>query len=464
MEQIDAVVIGAGVVGLAVGRALALSGREVMVLESENAIGTGTSSRNSEVIHAGIYYPAGSLKARLCVQGKQMLYAYCAERGVAHQRLGKLIVATSPEQVPALDGIVAKAAANGVHDLQKLTAAQARALEPALSCEAALLSPSTGVVDSHGLMLSLQGDMENAGGLLALVSPVAHIGVRQGTATHPICVTTQDGTVLACRVLVNAAGLNAVALARAMAGLDPRLLPQAYCAKGNYFTLAGKAPFSRLIYPVPEKAGLGVHLVGEHPGARAVRPVPAVGDLRALPPLLRVDAPPPAGVAWSRAGLDPHEHGQVARREADRRFDEIQPRDGRAHLVEVAVLDAPHAPPADRDVGVLRRVGGGVAGVVRVLDLDPPVRAERGEAGEGGGAGEVVPGHDLLLGRNRLRREHPCSPSFRRRCGRATPLHLRRCSLPSLLCFLYCNSCCWCFNGLGCCWCGNSLSCCVALL
>jgi L-2-hydroxyglutarate oxidase LhgO len=260
MEQIDAVVIGAGVVGLAVGRALALSGREVVVLESENAIGTGTSSRNSEVIHAGIYYPAGSLKARLCVQGKDMLYAYCAERGVAHQRLGKLIVATSPEQVPALDGIVAKAAANGVDDLQKLTAAQARALEPALSCEAALLSPSTGVVDSHGLMLSLQGDMENAGGLLALVSPVAHIGVRQGTATHPICVTTQDGTVLACRVLVNAAGLNAVALARAMAGLDPRLLPQAYCAKGNYFTLAGKAPFSRLIYPVPEKAGLGVHL------------------------------------------------------------------------------------------------------------------------------------------------------------------------------------------------------------
>ena len=260
MEQIDAVVIGAGVVGLAVGRALALSGREVVVLESENAIGTGTSSRNSEVIHAGIYYPAGSLKARLCVQGKDMLYAYCAERGVAHQRLGKLIVATSPEQVPALDGIVAKAAANGVHDLQKLTAAQARALEPALSCEAALLSPSTGVVDSHGLMLSLQGDMENAGGLLALVSPVAHIGVRQGTATHPICVTTQDGTVLACRVLVNAAGLNAVALARAMAGLAPSLLPQAYCAKGNYFTLAGKAPFSRLIYPVPEKAGLGVHL------------------------------------------------------------------------------------------------------------------------------------------------------------------------------------------------------------
>lgn len=264
MEQIDAVVIGAGVVGLAVGRALALSGREVMVLESENAIGTGTSSRNSEVIHAGIYYPAGSLKARLCVQGKAMLYAYCAERGVAHQRLGKLIVATSPEQVLALDSIRAKAAANGVHDLQRLSAAEARALEPALACEAALLSPSTGVVDSHGLMLALQGDMENAGGLLALVSPVQHIGLTQGSASHPIRVTTQDGTELACRVLVNAAGLNAVALARGMDGLEhsqlPQVLPEAYFAKGNYFTLAGKAPFSRLIYPVPEVAGLGVHL------------------------------------------------------------------------------------------------------------------------------------------------------------------------------------------------------------
>ena len=260
MEQVEAVVIGAGVVGLAVGRALALSGREVMVLESENAIGTGTSSRNSEVIHAGIYYPAGSLKARLCVQGKQMLYAYCAERGVAHQRLGKLIVATSPEQVQALDGIVANAAANGVHDLQKLSAAEVQALEPALTCNAALLSPSTGVVDSHGLMLALQGDMENAGGLLALVSPVQHIGVKHGTDTHPIRVSTQDGTELACQVLVNAAGLNAVAMARGMDGFDTQGLPQAHYAKGNYFTLAGKAPFSRLIYPVPEKAGLGVHL------------------------------------------------------------------------------------------------------------------------------------------------------------------------------------------------------------
>ena len=260
VEQVDAVVMGAGVVGLAVGRALALSGHEVLVLESENAIGTGTSARNSEVIHAGIYYPAGSLKARMCVEGKAMLYAYCRERGVSHRQLGKLIVATSPEQVQALEGIMRKAAANGVHDLQKLTAEEALSLEPALACEAALLSPSSGVVDSHGLMLALQGDMENAGGLLALLSPVQHIGLQGGTASHPIRVQTQDGTELACRVLVNAAGLQAVAMARSMEGLNPNLLPQAHFAKGNYFTLAGKAPFSRLIYPVPEAAGLGVHL------------------------------------------------------------------------------------------------------------------------------------------------------------------------------------------------------------
>jgi L-2-hydroxyglutarate oxidase LhgO len=260
VEQIDAVVIGAGVVGLAVARELALQGQEVMVLESENAIGTGTSSRNSEVIHAGIYYPTGSLKARLCVQGKQMLYAYCAERGVAHRRLGKLIVATRPEQVAQLDAIQAKAAANGVHDLQWLSAAEAKALEPALHCEAALLSPSTGIVDSHGLMLALQGDLENAGGLLALCSPVQRIGVGQGTASHPLRVVAEDGTELAARCVVNAAGLHAVAVAQRTDGIDHSLLPRASYAKGNYFTLAGKAPFSHLIYPVPEAAGLGVHL------------------------------------------------------------------------------------------------------------------------------------------------------------------------------------------------------------
>jgi L-2-hydroxyglutarate oxidase LhgO len=182
MDQVDCVVIGAGVVGLAVARALALQGREVMVLEAASAIGTGTSSRNSEVIHAGIYYPAGSLKARLCVQGKALLYAYCAERGVGHRRCGKLIVATAPAQVAALQGIVAKAAANGVHDLVLLSREEAQALEPQLECVAAIHSPSTGIVDSHALMLALQGDLENAGGLVALNSGIKSAVARTDTA------------------------------------------------------------------------------------------------------------------------------------------------------------------------------------------------------------------------------------------------------------------------------------------
>ncbi|WP_399677093.1 NAD(P)/FAD-dependent oxidoreductase [Xenophilus sp.] len=256
MDEFDCAVIGAGVVGLAVARALALQGREVIVLESEGAIGTGTSSRNSEVIHAGIYYPQGSLKARLCVQGKEMLYAYAAERNLPHRRCGKLIVATAPAQAAALEDIVRKARANGVDDLQALDARQARALEPSLSCEAALLSPSTGIVDSHALMLALQGDLENAGGMLALKSPVA----RAVCGPAGIDLVGVDGTQLRCRSVVNAAGLGAPALARRFDGLDPRHVPAAHWAKGSYFTLAGRSPFSRLIYPVPEAAGLGVHL------------------------------------------------------------------------------------------------------------------------------------------------------------------------------------------------------------
>ncbi|WP_399696503.1 NAD(P)/FAD-dependent oxidoreductase [Xenophilus sp.] len=256
MDEFDCAVIGAGVVGLAVARALALQGREVIVLESEGAIGTGTSSRNSEVIHAGIYYPQGSLKARLCVQGKEMLYAYAAERNLPHRRCGKLIVATAPAQAAALEDIVRKARANGVDDLQALDARQARALEPSLSCEAALLSPSTGIVDSHALMLALQGDLENAGGMLALKSPVA----RAVCGPAGIDLIGADGTQLRCRSVVNAAGLAAPALARRFDGLDPRHVPAAHWAKGSYFTLAGRSPFSRLIYPVPEAAGLGVHL------------------------------------------------------------------------------------------------------------------------------------------------------------------------------------------------------------
>lgn len=255
-DKVDCVVIGAGVVGLAVARALAQAGREVIVLESENAIGTGTSSRNSEVIHAGIYYPKDSLKARLCVEGNAQLYAYCESHGVAHQRCGKLIVATSAAQVAELEVIRQRALANGVDDLRLLTAEQAHALEPALRCEAALLSPSTGIVDSHGLMLALQGDLEQAGGAVALCSEFSHAHI------HPdgIEIHTEDGTALLTSLVVNAAGLYAPAVASRMEGLDAAHVPQAYYAKGNYFTLAGRAPFQHLIYPVPEAAGLGVHL------------------------------------------------------------------------------------------------------------------------------------------------------------------------------------------------------------
>ena len=257
MDSVDAVVIGAGVVGLAVGRALARSGFETIVLERANAIGTGTSSRNSEVIHAGIYYPAGSLKARLCVQGRTQLYAFCDSHGVSHRRYGKLVVATSPQQHAALQATRDKAAANGVA-LSWLDADAARALEPALSCSAALLSPETGIVDSHGLMLALQGDLERHGGALALQSPV--LGVQCGSDAHVVEVGGEMPISLSARIVVNAAGLWAPGLAAAERGLPGAQRPQAFYAKGNYFSLAGRAPFGRLIYPVPEQAGLGVHL------------------------------------------------------------------------------------------------------------------------------------------------------------------------------------------------------------
>ncbi len=260
MEKIDCVVIGAGAVGLAVARAMALSpqfaGREVMVLEAANAIGTGTSSRNSEVIHAGIYYPQGSLKAALCVQGRAMLYDYCEKRGIGYKRCGKLIVATNEDQVAQLQGIIAKAAANGVQDLVMLSREQASTLEPELECVAAVHSPSTGIVDSHALMLALQGDLENAGGMVVLNSAVAGVSYVKDA----IQIVALDGTELEASTVINAAGLHAPTLARRIQGLDPSFVPPEFYCKGNYFTLSGRSPFSRLIYPVPEAAGLGVHL------------------------------------------------------------------------------------------------------------------------------------------------------------------------------------------------------------
>ncbi|CAN5260667.1 NAD(P)/FAD-dependent oxidoreductase [soil metagenome] len=258
MEAIDAVVVGAGVVGLAVGRALAQRGLETLVLERFDAIGTGTSSRNSEVIHAGIYYPPGSLKARLCVQGKAMLYAFCESHGVEHRRCGKLLVATQEAQRGKLAQIAAQARANGVGDLQLLDAAQLRALEPALCAVAGLLSPSTGIIDSHGLMLALQGDMEAAGGALAVLSPVE--GIACGADGHVLRIGGETPMELGARIVVNAAGLWAPGLAGKTAGLAPQHVPTAHYAKGSYYALTTRAPFSHLIYPMPEDAGLGVHL------------------------------------------------------------------------------------------------------------------------------------------------------------------------------------------------------------
>ena len=251
-------VIGAGVVGLAVARALALAGREVVVLEAAGSIGTGTSSRNSEVIHAGIYYPPGSLKALTCVNGRHLLYRYCAEHGVAHRRCGKLIVATETAQIATLHKIQAHAAANGVADLRLLTAEEARALEPQLRCVAALLSPSTGITDSHGLMLAYQGDAEDRGAMLALHSPVTGGAVQTGDIM--LEVGGAEPMQLLARTVVNSAGLYAQRVAASLRGFSQALVPPTHYAKGNYYSLSGRSPFTHLIYPVPEAAGLGVHL------------------------------------------------------------------------------------------------------------------------------------------------------------------------------------------------------------
>lgn len=258
VEQVDAVVVGAGVVGLAVARALALAGREVLVLDAAEGIGTETSSRNSEVIHAGIYYPAGSLMARTCVAGKHRLYRYCAERGVPHSNCGKLIVATTEEEAAKLEGIRQRAAANGVSELHLISRDEARAMEPALHCTAALHSTTTGIVDSHAYMLALQGDAENAGAVFAFHAPVLRGRVTDDGVE--IEVGGEEPMALRARLLVNAAGLHAPRLARGLAGMPEAHVPTAYYAKGNYFTLAGRSPFARLIYPVPVPGGLGTHL------------------------------------------------------------------------------------------------------------------------------------------------------------------------------------------------------------
>lgn len=261
MDSLDAVVIGAGVVGLAVARALALAGREVVIVERESRFGTGTSARNSEVLHAGLYYPTDSLRAQLCAPGRKRLYAYCAERGIGHRRCGKLLVATDAAQAERLPAIMAQAAVNGAEELRLLSAAEARAMEPELVCTAALLSPGTGIIDSHGLMLALLADAEAAGATLVVNTPVHRITPAPGGGAVLDCGDGDAGFSVRAALVVNAAGLGACRLAAGAWGADAaRPCPTPHMAKGNYFALSGKAPFSRLVYPLPDPGGLGVHI------------------------------------------------------------------------------------------------------------------------------------------------------------------------------------------------------------
>ncbi|MFY9328730.1 MAG: NAD(P)/FAD-dependent oxidoreductase [Georgfuchsia sp.] len=257
-EVVDAVVIGAGVIGLACARALARAGLETLILEQHDAFGTETSARNSEVIHAGIYYPEGSRKARLCVSGRKRLYAFCETHGVSHRRCGKLIVANSPEQQIELLKVFHHALANGVTDVGLLTRAEATALEPQLNCSTALLSPSTGIIDSHGLMLALLGDAEHCGAMLALKSPALSATLMQSGEIE-LNVGGAAPMKVTAKMVVNSAGLHAQKFAAAIEGFPADKIPAAHYAKGNYFSLSGRSPFSRLVYPVPEPGGLGVH-------------------------------------------------------------------------------------------------------------------------------------------------------------------------------------------------------------
>ncbi len=256
--ELDAVVIGGGVVGLALARALAARGREVTLLEQDSRLGNHTSSRNSEVIHAGIYYPKGSLKARLCVAGKRQLYDYCRAADVPHEQIGKLIVATRDDEIPKLEAILQHARESGVDDLTWVDQRQIADLEPAVTAVRGLMSPSTGIIDSHGLMAALRRDAEAAGAQVILASPV--LGGRVTERGIELYIGGSEASTALCRTVINSGGLQAQQVARSIAGVPAASIPGQYFAKGHYFTLSGKSPFRRLVYPVPVPGGLGVHV------------------------------------------------------------------------------------------------------------------------------------------------------------------------------------------------------------
>jgi len=254
--DVETIVVGAGVVGLAIAQTLAKRGQDVLVLEQHDIIGSETSSRNSEVIHAGIYYPKGSRRALHCVEGKKRLYRFCEDNGVPHAACEKLIVATTEAQLPRLESIRETAAGNGVMDLRPLTAKEAKSLEPELECAGAMLSPSTGIVDTHAFMLALQGHAEAHGGQVSLNTKVTRIGRRDNGLFE---VKIDDADCFTCKYLVTSSGLHASKLSRTMTYANGYVPPETYFAKGQYYALSGKSPFQRHIYPMPEGAWLGLH-------------------------------------------------------------------------------------------------------------------------------------------------------------------------------------------------------------
>ena len=347
MESVDVVVIGAGVVGLACARTLALAGREVLLLESAPSFGTGVSSRNSEVIHAGLYYPNGSLKARHCVAGKRMLIDYCAARGIPFRQCGKLLVATEDAQLGEIQKLLTNAAGNGVNDLTLMDGNAARAIEPALRCKAALLSPSSGIIDSHSYMLSLLGDLENAGGMAVFNTTVTG-GRVDGSG---VIITTEGGDPLHARLVINCAALGAHAIAHAIDGFPAEHIPQLRYARGVYFSISSKSPFSHLIYPLPEAAGLGVHLTID------------MGGLAKFGPDVEWIATPTYEVDASRAkGF----YAEIGKYWLDIVHHELQP----AYAGIRPKINAPGEPAADFYIAGYETHG--VRGVINLFGIESP--------------------------------------------------------------------------------------------